>query len=64
MNRIIEAVRSLDRFPDRGRPTPVEGVRDLIVPFGNSAYIVRYLHDRGAGKIVALRIWQAREDRT
>ena len=28
------AVRSLDTFPDRGRPAPTPGARELVVPFG------------------------------
>ena len=61
---IIRAVDSLDLFPDRGRPSAVAGLRDLIVPFGRSAYVVRFAHDAGRGEIVILRIWHGREART
>jgi plasmid stabilization system protein ParE len=39
---IVRAVDSLDVFPERGRPAPVAGMRELVVPFGGSAYVVRF----------------------
>jgi plasmid stabilization system protein ParE len=41
---LVEAIQSLDTFPDRRRLTGIEGVRELIVPFGGSAYVLRYAH--------------------
>lgn len=38
------AIQSLDTSPGRGRPTPTPGVRELIVPFGRSGYVLRYSH--------------------
>jgi plasmid stabilization system protein ParE len=38
------AMRSLTASPERGRPTGVPGVRELIVPFGQSAYLLRYAY--------------------
>jgi plasmid stabilization system protein ParE len=60
---LIHAIQSLDRFPDRGRPTCIEAVRELIVPFGRSAYVLRYSHLPDADEIVVLRIWHGREHR-
>ena len=60
---LINAIQSLDMFPDRGRPTGIEGVRELIVPFGNSAYVLRYAHLAAAGEVVVLRMWHGREQR-
>lgn len=60
---LIHAIQSLDTFPDRGRPTGIEGVRELIVPFGNSAYVLRYAHLADAEEVVVLRIWHGREQR-
>ncbi len=60
---LINAVQSLDTFPDRGRPTMIEGVRELIVPFGNSAYVLRYVHLLDADEIIVLRIGHGREQR-
>jgi len=33
------AVRSLEVFPARGRPSGTGETRELIVPFGRSAYV-------------------------
>lgn len=55
------AINSLMVFPDRGRPTASTGVRELVVPFGRTAYLVRYIHDRERDEIVILRIWHGRE---
>ena len=60
---IICAVDSLDLFPDRGRPSAVAGMRELIVPFGRAAYVVRFAHDSGRGDVVILRVWHSREAR-
>jgi toxin ParE1/3/4 len=57
------AVRSLEVFPGRGRPSGIPGVRELIVPFGRSAYLVRYLHDRERETVVIVRVWHGREAR-
>jgi plasmid stabilization system protein ParE len=60
---IDDAVRSLTDFPQRGRPSGIAGVRELIVPFGQSAYVVRYAYLAGRDAIVILRIWHSREQR-
>jgi len=39
-------------------------VRELVVPFGGSAYVVRFAHDPQREDIVILRIWHGREMRT
>jgi plasmid stabilization system protein ParE len=57
------AMRSLDTFPDRGRPSGTAGARDLIVPFGRSGYVLRYMHLPEADEVVVLRIWHGREKR-
>ncbi len=54
----------LVEFPDRGRPSGVSGLRDLIVPFGQSAYVMRFEHDSEQQRIVIVRIWHGREART
>jgi plasmid stabilization system protein ParE len=60
---LIRAIQSLDMFPDRGRPTGIEGVRELDVPFGRSAYVLRYTHLADAAEVIVLRIWHGREQR-
>jgi plasmid stabilization system protein ParE len=58
------AIQSLQAFPDRGRPCEdVAGVRELLVPFGRSAYVLRYAHFPDAGELVILRVWHGREER-
>lgn len=60
---LIQAIQSLDMFPDRGRPTRTAGVRELIVPFGNSAYVLRYAYLADVDEVIVLRIWHGREQR-
>jgi plasmid stabilization system protein ParE len=55
------AVRSLTLFPGRGRPSGAAGARELVVPFGRSAYIVRYVYSSERDETVILRIWHGRE---
>jgi toxin ParE1/3/4 len=60
---LARAMGSLDMFPDRGRPSVMAGARELIVPFGRSAYIVRYVHRPRDGEVIILRVWHGRESR-
>ena len=56
-----EHTMSLSEFSERGRPGPVEGLRELIVRFGRSRYIIRYQVREDA--VVITRIWHGRERR-
>jgi plasmid stabilization system protein ParE len=58
-----KAIHSLELFPERGRPSGTPGIRELIVPFGRSAYLLRYVHLAAADEVVILRVWHAREER-
>ena len=49
------AARSLEDLPNRGRPTAIAGVRELILPFGRAAY--------AGDELVVIRIWHGREAR-
>lgn len=60
---LADAVESLTMFPDRGRQSDVSDVRELIVPFGRSSYILRYAHLVETNEIVILRIWHGRQAR-
>jgi len=60
---IGNAIRSLDLFPERGRQSGAGDTRELVVPFGRSAYIVRYAILTEAKEIVILRVWHGREQR-
>jgi len=37
--------------------------RELIVPFGRSAYLIRYAYSAKDGEIVILRVWHGSEPR-
>jgi plasmid stabilization system protein ParE len=60
---LSEAVDSLSLFPDRGRLSGIPAVRELIVPFGRSSYIIRYIHLADDDALVVLRMWHGREQR-
>ena len=60
---LTDAIQSLDMFPDRGRPTGIADVRELIVPFASSAYVLRYVHIAQSDEVIILRIWHGRESR-
>jgi plasmid stabilization system protein ParE len=55
------AIRSLTIFPERGRRSGTAGVRELVVPFGRSAYILRYAYSSQRDETIILRIWHGRE---
>ncbi len=60
---LARGIQSLDTFPDRGRPAGTPGTRELIVPFGRSAYVIRYAHLVQQEEVVIVRIWHGREQR-
>jgi hypothetical protein len=41
----------------------IEGLRDLVVPFGRSAYVIQFAHDPDTQEIVIVRVWHRRETR-
>jgi plasmid stabilization system protein ParE len=61
---LLAAAESLHSFPERGRPSGVRNIRELIVPFGRSGYVLRYAHSAAADEAIILRIWHGREART
>jgi plasmid stabilization system protein ParE len=63
VSAIVRSIDSLDLFPDRGRPSAVAGTRELIVPFGDSGYVLRYARDVEREELVILRVWHSREKR-
>jgi plasmid stabilization system protein ParE len=64
--RAVRAIQlgaeKLRQLPRSGRPMDDEsGRRELFVPFGVGAYVLRYmLHE---ASVVVLRVWHSREDR-
>ena len=63
VSALIAAVQSLNTFPERGRPSGTPNVRELIVPFGQSGYLLRFAYRQQADEVVVLRIWHGREAR-
>jgi len=60
---IDRAAQSLLDLPQRGRPSGISGIRELLVPFGRSAYLLRYGIAADRESIVILRVWHCREKR-
>lgn len=60
---IWTAIDRLQEFPDLGMATEDADIRQIVIRFGASGYIVRYsaLPD---GTILITRIWHGREART
>jgi plasmid stabilization system protein ParE len=53
----------LQEFPGLGMPTEDADIRQMVVRFGSSGYIVRYAALPG-DEILVIRIWHGREART
>jgi toxin ParE1/3/4 len=63
VSALVAAVESLNHVPERGRPAGLPHTRELIVPFGRSNYVIRYLNRTGPDELVIFRIWHSREAR-
>jgi ParE toxin of type II toxin-antitoxin system, parDE len=50
-------------FPELGSLTGDRDIRQLVVRFGSSGYIVRYAILADSGDILVTRIWHGREAR-
>jgi plasmid stabilization system protein ParE len=61
LNVLGEAFEGLTDISDRGRRADNDGLRELIVSFGGSRYVVRYEVDHDRVRVT--RIWHGREDR-
>jgi plasmid stabilization system protein ParE len=57
---IIDGCEALSTFPARGRLRD-DGSRQLVIPFGVSAYIARYRLDEELDQAAILRTRHARE---
>ena len=60
-NLIVEAAEGLSNYPNRGNPGPNKGLRQLFVPFGDSAYVIRNRVRRH--KVVIVSVFHGRERR-
>ena len=59
--RILQAVATLREQPELGHVVEDEDWRELLVPAGRIAYVLRYRIDEDA--VVIARVWHSREDR-
>ncbi len=64
------ALRAIDTGIDRLIDNPLIGIampgreeRQLFVPFGKSAYVLRYRLHPERDSLVVVRVWHGREDR-
>jgi plasmid stabilization system protein ParE len=60
---IWTAIDRLQEFPAMGTPTKYAGIRQIVVRFGASGYIVRYNVRTETKDILVTRIWHGREAR-
>ena len=60
VSAIVDGCSSLATFPARGSLRE-DGSRQLVIPFGASAYIARYRIDSEKDEVVILRVRHGRE---
>ena len=61
---IWRAIERLQDFPALGMPTEDADIRQIVIRFGASGYIVRYDTIPETGDILVTRVWHGRESRT
>ena len=61
---ILDGAGFLKSIPDIGRAMDDDtGRRELIVPFGAGAFVLRYMRDEN-DTVVIIRVWHSKENRT
>ena len=60
---LFAAALSFAEMPERGHPAVRTPYRELVVPFGRSAYVIRYRVDHARETVVIVRMWHGRERR-
>ena len=60
---IWRALDQVQAFPELGATTADADIRQIVVRFGSSGYIVRYTVLPGSGDIFVTRLWHGREAR-
>jgi len=63
MATILMAIERLQEFPDLGMATGDADIRQIVIRFGASGYIVRYAVLAETGDILITRVWHGREAR-
>ena len=62
VRRIRQAADQLRVFPEIGRRMHHDDMRrELFVPFGRAAYVLRYRVDFQNGAVIVIRVWHSRE---
>lgn len=62
MGALLDGADRLAEMPEIGRPMRDDtGRRELYVPFGAGAYVLRYIID--GENVVIIRVWHSREYR-
>jgi len=61
VSRLEQRVERLKRFPFMGRKLKQGGLRETVVPYGRSRYVIRYLVMDDA--VIIVRIWHGKENR-
>lgn len=61
--KLIDAIDSLSTFPERGRPLADGSFRELMVPFGKSSYVIRYVYRAALETVTITRVWHGLERR-
>jgi plasmid stabilization system protein ParE len=64
MAAILTAIERLQEFPDLGMRTGNADIRQIVIRFGASGYIIRYATLAETGDILITRIWHGREARS
>lgn len=63
MAAVLMAIERLQEFHDLGMATGDADIRQIVIRFGASGYIVRYVVLAETGDILITRIWHGREAR-
>lgn len=62
INTLLKGADHLQTFPEMGKPMEDElQRRELFVPFGAGAYVLRY--KLSGDQVVIIRVWHSRESR-
>jgi toxin ParE1/3/4 len=63
MALIFTAIERLQDFPERGHRTKDADIRQIVIRFGSSGYVVRYTIVPETKDLLITRLWHARETR-
>ena len=63
LTQIWLAIEQLDKFPRLGMVTDDPDIRQVLVRFGSSGYLIRYAPTAVTGDIIITRVWHGREKR-